>query len=197
VTTTTTTGELPRPRQPADVLGPVPSVVAHRFHVQRVLQRSSASATLVAVDERTQEQVVLKAAHAASLPRGTRLRLLHEADVLRTLSGPGLVPLLAAGEADGLFYLAMPLVPGRTLAQRLADGRLSVDETLRVGIDLLAALGAVHAQGVLHRDIKPSNVMVDDGIDGTIRHATLIDFGLARSASLDASVRDEPVGTAR
>jgi hypothetical protein len=198
VSTTTTTGELPRPRHPADVLGPVPTVVAGRFHVDRVLHRTVLSATLAATDQETGQSVVVKTARAASLARGTRLRLLHEADVLRTLSGSGLVPLLAAGEAEGLFYLAMPLVPGRTLAQRLADGRLSVTETLSVGIDLLAALSTVHSRGVLHRDIKPSNVMVDgEGGRGLVQHATLIDFGLARSATLDESLRDEPVGTAR
>jgi len=156
------------------------------------------SATLTATDTQTGRPVVLKTARALSLQRGTRLRLLHEADVLRSLEGTGLVPLVAAGEADGLFYLAMPLLPGRSLAERVAERRLSVDETLHVAIDLLSALATVHEHGVLHRDIKPSNVMVDGvAADGPIGRATLIDFGLARSASLDESVRDEPVGTAR
>jgi two-component system sensor kinase len=170
-------------------------MVAGRFRVERVLQRGGASATLAALDTHEHAQVVLKTARATSLQRGTRLRLLHEAEVLRTLAGAGLVPLVAAGEADGLFYLAMPLLPGRSLAQRLVDGRLTVDETMVVGIDLLSALSIVHAHGILHRDIKPSNVIVEG--DGIVRDATLIDFGLARSAHLDESVRDEPVGTAR
>ena len=198
MSTTTTTGELPRPRHPSDVLGPVPTVVAGRFQVDRVLHRTVLSATLGATDQETGKSVVVKTARAASLARGTRLRLLHEADVLRTLSGSGLVPLLAAGEADGLFYLAMPLIAGRTLADRLGEGRLSVTETLTVGSDLLAALATVHSRGVLHRDIKPSNVMVDgEAGRGPLQRATLIDFGLARSATLDESLRDEPVGTAR
>ena len=198
MSTTTMTDEVPRPRHPADVLGPVPTTVAGRFQVDRVLHRTVLSATLAATDNETGAQVVVKTARAASLPRGTRLRLLHEADVLRTLTGSGLVPLIAAGEADGLFYLAMPLIAGRTLAQRLAEGRLSVTETLAVSIDLVAALATVHSRGVLHRDIKPSNVMVDgEAGRGPLQHATLIDFGLARSATLDESLRDEPVGTAR
>ena len=192
--TTTSIGELPRPRQPTDPLQPIPSVVAGRFRVERVLQRRSASSTLTATDLTTGISVVLKTAVSATLPRGTRLRLLHEADLLRAVNGPGLVPLVDAGEADGLLYLAMPLVPGRTLAERLTEGRLSVDETLRVARDLLAALARVHASNILHRDIKPSNVIVDPG---PVRHATLIDFGLARSAQLDESLREEPVGTAR
>src|SRR3954453_20376984 len=92
----------------------------------------------------------------------------------------------------------MPLVAGRTLAPQLTEGRLSVEETLHVGIDLLTALTTVHAHGVLHRDIKPSNVMVDTvGDRARGPQATLIDFGPARRWSLDESLPDEPVGTAR
>jgi signal transduction histidine kinase/tetratricopeptide (TPR) repeat protein len=191
---TTATSEFPRPRHPGDLLGPVPSRVANRFAVSRVLRRGASTATLAATDEQTGDDVVLKTARSAALARGTRLRLMHEADVLRSLDGPGLVPLVAAGEADGLFYLVMPMVAGRTLAERLAEGRLDVTETLRLAQDLLSALAAVHERGILHRDLKPSNIMVGDG---AVRGATLIDFGLARTAQLDESVRDEPVGTAR
>src|SRR4051794_11106995 len=125
---TTTTGSVPRPRAPVDAPGPVPAQVAARFTVGRVLHRSAGSATLAATDETTGRPVVLKTARSGAMQRGTRLRLLHEADVLRTVSGPGLVPLVDAGESDGLFYLAMPMVEGRTLAERLLEGRLSVGE---------------------------------------------------------------------
>ena len=190
----TTVGNVPRPRTPAEGPGPVPAVVAGRFRVQRVLQRGSGTATIAAHDEQSGSDVVLKTARTSALSRGTRLRLLHEAEVLRTLSGPGLVPLIAAGEDDGLFYLAMPRIAGRTLADRLLEGRLDVTETLTLAEHLFAALAAVHAHGVLHRDIKPSNIMVTYG---RVESATVIDFGLARSESLHESLRDEPVGTAR
>src|SRR3954451_2548845 len=190
----TTVGNFPRPRTPAEGLGPVPEVVAGRFRVQRVLHRGSGTATIAARDEQTGADVVLKTARTSVLARGTRLRLLHEAELLRTLSGPGLVPLIAAGEDDGVFFLAMPLISGRTLADRLIEGRLDAAETLALAQHLFAALAAVHAHGVLHRDIKPSNVMVSFG---RVESATLIDFGLARSESLHESLRDEPVGTAR
>ncbi|HET6818002.1 MAG TPA: ATP-binding protein [Mycobacteriales bacterium] len=172
----------------------MPDVVAGRFRVQRVLQRGSGTATIAAHDDVADADVVLKTARTSVLARGTRLRLLHEAEVLRTLSGPGLVPLIAAGEDDGLFYLAMPRIAGRTLSERLAEGRLDIAEMLALARHLFAALAAVHARDVLHRDIKPSNVMVSFG---RVESATLIDFGLARSDSLHESLRDEPVGTAR
>jgi signal transduction histidine kinase/tetratricopeptide (TPR) repeat protein len=191
---TTTSGKLPRPRTAAERPAPVPALVANRFLVQRVLQQGLGSATLVARDQTDGALVVLKTARREMLARGTRLRLLHEADVLRSIEGPGLVPLVDAGEEDGLFYLAMPLVDGRTLADRLHAGRLSVEETLAVADDLFAALAAVHAREVLHRDIKPTNIMVSEDV---VTGAMLIDFGLARSPVLDPIVRDEPVGTVR
>jgi signal transduction histidine kinase/tetratricopeptide (TPR) repeat protein len=190
----TTVGNVPRPRGPAEGPGPVPDVVAGRFRVRQVLQRGSGTATISAFDEVAGNDVVLKTARTSALSRGTRLRLLHEAEVLRSLSGPGLVPLVAAGEEDGLFYLAMPRVAGRTLAERLAEGRLDIEEALALAEHLFGALATVHAHDVLHRDIKPSNVMVSLG---RVETATLIDFGLARSDSLHESLRDEPVGTAR
>src|SRR5207249_3884089 len=68
---------------------------------------------------------------------------------------------------------------------------------LRIAVDVLGALELAHDQGVFHRDVKPANIIVtDDGRDGDAR-AVLIDFGLARSAWLDATLRDQPVGTAR
>jgi two-component system sensor kinase len=68
-------------------------------------------------------------------------------------------------------------------------------EAITLGRALLASLSAAHAHNVLHRDVKPANVIVND--DGPLREATLIDFGLARSTNLDASIRDHWVGTAQ
>jgi tRNA A-37 threonylcarbamoyl transferase component Bud32 len=185
---TTTASELPRPRVPEV------TTIDNRFHVKRVLHRGSATATMVATDDVTGADVVVKTARIGALARGTRLRLLHEAEVLRSLEGAGLVPLVAAGESGDLFYLAMPLVGGHTLAERLVEGPLSVPECLRLATDLLSALDTVHSRGILHRDVKPSNVIVTGA---PVERATLIDFGLARSSALDETLWDEPVGTAR
>src|SRR5205823_6508031 len=84
---------------------------------------------------------------------------------------------------------------GVTLEYRLRRDPLSVGETLTVGRCLFRALQAVHDQGVLHRDLKPANLIVDE--TSPLTRATIIDFGLARSARLDPSLRDQPVGTAR
>ncbi|HEY3359799.1 MAG TPA: BREX system ATP-binding domain-containing protein [Polyangia bacterium] len=118
----------------------------------------------------------------------------HEAEVLRHLACPWVAPLLAVGREGPALYLVTPLVPGLTLAERLAaGGPLPVADALAVGRGLMRALQAVHEHGVLHRDVKPGNVIIGPGAPP--ERVTLIDFGLARSGMLDASVRDLPVGT--
>jgi signal transduction histidine kinase/tetratricopeptide (TPR) repeat protein len=151
--------------------------------------------TLVATDAATGAPVVVKVAMARELSDGTRLRLEHEAAVLRSLDGPGLVPLVRHGAENGLVYLVMPFVEGLPLDRRLRLGRLAPVDALTVARDLLAALAHAHARGVLHRDVKPGNVIVQG--DGAVTGAVLIDFGLARSQRLDVSIREQTVGTAR
>jgi two-component system sensor kinase len=149
---------------------------------------------VLAVDEETGHDAVVKTTATSLISTGARLRLQHEAGVLARVTGPGLVPLLTVGEDDGLIYLAMPFLTGETLSVRLSRGSLDTAQTLVIASRLIHALEATHSQGVLHRDVKPSNVIVDGDPVGT---ATLIDFGLARSQQLESWLRDLPVGTAR
>ena len=73
----------------------------------------------------------------------------------------------------------MPLVAGESLAQRLiAQGRLELKETLRIGMQAAAGLAAAHEQGLVHRDVKPANILLEKGVE----RAVLTDFGLARAA---------------
>jgi PAS domain S-box-containing protein len=184
-----------------------------RYRVVRPLKTSQGIETLLAHDELTGEQVVIKAVCGESFSLAVRMRLEHEAQVLRQIRSPWCAPLLHLGREDDRLYLVLPFLPGVTLEQRLRRGPLSVADTLTVGRSLLGALGDAHEYGVLHRDLKPANIIVDcgpacstapgqlhttrPGEDGPLERATLIDFGLARSACLDASIRDQPVGTAR
>ncbi len=101
-------------------------------------------------------------------------RFLDEGRILARLSHPAIVPVYDAGEADGLFYYVMEFVEGETLAQRLLRGPLPAAEAQSLAQDLLGALGAAHAHGVVHRDVKPSNVFLRNG------RALLGDFGISR-----------------
>jgi hypothetical protein len=108
-----------------------------------------------------------------------RARFEREAGSLARLHHPNICPVLEAGEVDGLPFLCMPLLSGRTLA---AGGGISRTRDWRTHVVLVAkvarALDAVHGAGIVHRDVKPSNILVDDRGE-----PMLLDFGLAQGAA--------------
>ncbi|WP_328946967.1 serine/threonine protein kinase [Streptomyces sp. NBC_00250] len=102
-------------------------------------------------------------------------RVMVEARAAARLDHPGIVPVYDVIEDDGRAWIVMRLVPGRSLAQEVdASGALSPQRTAEIGLEILAALEAAHAEGILHRDVKPQNVLLDD--EGK---AVLTDFGIA------------------
>ncbi len=108
-------------------------------------------------------------------------RFRREMQLAARLQHPHIVPLLSAGEADGLLYYTMPFVEGESVRALLARrGGLPVDEAVRIIRDVADALDHAHRHGVVHRDIKPDNVL----ISGT--HAVVADLGVAK-ALRDAS----------
>jgi serine/threonine protein kinase len=105
-----------------------------------------------------------------------RARFRREADVLAGFAHPHIAHVYAFGEAEGRFLLAMELVPGETLAGRIARGPLRVTEALDIARQVADALEAAHEQGVIHRDLKPANIRITP--DGVVK---VLDFGLATS----------------
>ncbi|MBS2018706.1 MAG: response regulator [Deltaproteobacteria bacterium] len=130
---------------------------------------------------------------AVKLPRsrGRWTRWVYrEAVALARIRHPALPAVLDVGEVDGLPYLAMELVEGRTLARHLADQRLSETEIIDLAIRLTDALGAVHAAGLVHRDVKPRNIVMGPG--GSLR---LIDFGFATPMERTNGTDSDAAGT--
>ena len=167
-----------------------------RFQCRVLLKSGQGVTTYRGRDEETGQEVVIKTIEAPSVSPAVRMRVAHEALILRRLETTDFHPLVALGRDQDVFYLVQPYVPGITLQERLAaGGLLSIASALRIGIDVLRALQHAHDGDVLHRDVKPANVIV--GEEEPIARAVLIDFGFARSAWLDPSIRDEPVGTVR
>ncbi|HWE55541.1 MAG TPA: EAL domain-containing protein [Acidimicrobiales bacterium] len=164
-----------------------------RFTLEECLKRRALTQTWRATDTRDGGAVVVKLLFTGGLSSALRLRLEHEARVLAELdlaSRP-----VAVGSDGTVMYLVQTFVPGHDLRARLDRGQLDIESSLLVAMDVFRALSKVHELGIFHRDIKPANIIVDG--DDRLTSAALIDFGLARSAWLDRSVRDEPVGTAR
>ena len=183
------------PSVPIVAGGLIGKLFAGRYRAIQTLKDSGESVTLLGNDTQTGHRVVIKAAAARGIASGAQMRLEHEAGVLRQVQSPTMASLLHVGCEQDVLFLVMECVPGITLEQRLRRDALSVSETTIVGRSILTALGEAHRLGVLHRDIKPANVIVNE-TPPTVR-ATLIDFGFARSARLDASLRAKSVGTVR
>jgi serine/threonine protein kinase len=111
-------------------------------------------------------------------------RFLREAWLAASIEHEHIVTVYQVGEDRGVPYLAMQLLRGKTLEDRLehAGGRLPLPEVLRVGREIAEGLAAAHARGLVHRDIKPANVWLEE-TRGRVR---IMDFGLARGSEPDA-----------
>jgi Tol biopolymer transport system component len=107
-------------------------------------------------------------------------RFEREAQLLAVLNHPHIAAVYGLDVHDGTLYLAMELVEGETLEQKLKAGALPVEEALRLALQVAEALEAAHGKGVVHRDLKPANIMVtaEDRVK-------VLDFGLAKAFSGD------------
>ena len=110
-------------------------------------------------------------------------RFERETKLLASLNHPNIATIFGFEESDGVRFIAMELVEGQSLAERIeASGRIEVDEALEIARRIALALEAAHEAGVIHRDLKPANVQV--AIDGTVK---VLDFGLAKAYEVDGS----------
>jgi Tol biopolymer transport system component/predicted Ser/Thr protein kinase len=132
----------------------------------------------LAEDTSLGRRVALKVLPVGLADRPESLRRLElEAKALAALDHPNIVTIYSIEEVEGIRFLTMAYVEGRTLDEVISAGGLSLKRLLKLAIPLAAALKAAHEQGIIHRDLKPGNVMVD-GED----RLRVLDFGLAKHA---------------
>ena len=162
---------------------PLPGSEVAGFRLEELLGRGGMGAVYRATDVRLGRSVALKLL-VPELAESDRFRerFLRESQLAASLDHPHIVPIYAAGDADGQLYLAMRYVEGSDLRQLIArEAPLDPARALRLIEQIGDALDAAHERGLVHRDVKPGNVLIA-GATGR-EHCYLTDFGLTKQTS--------------
>jgi non-specific serine/threonine protein kinase/serine/threonine-protein kinase len=154
-----------------------PVVIGGRYELGELLGRGGMAEVYAGVDRRLERPVAIKLLQESMAARpDIRTRFEAEAKAAATLTQPHAVAVFDTGEHEGVPYIVMERLPGNTLADRIAAGPLPPEDVRAIAVQVLGALGAAHAAGIVHRDVKPGNVLV--AADGSVKIA---DFGIAKS----------------
>jgi eukaryotic-like serine/threonine-protein kinase len=156
-----------------------------RFEVRGLLGHGGCGVVHEAVDRKTSQLVALKVLLPGASDPAAIARLAREARVIRAINHPNVCKVIAHGHLDdGRPYIATELLRGETLREYLnAQRKLSAEETIEIGVQMLSGLDAAHSVGVVHRDIKPENVFVNWQNGRGPARIKILDFGLCRRSA--------------
>ncbi|HEU4648170.1 MAG TPA: serine/threonine-protein kinase [Gemmatimonadales bacterium] len=151
------------------------------YRLERELGGGGMSRVFLAHESALGRKVVVKVLHP-ELAAGVSIdRFRREIQLAAQLQHPHIVPLLSAGESDGLPYFIMPFIAGESLRVKLSrQGELPVIEVVRILRDVVSALAYAHESNIMHRDVKPDNVLITGGV------AVVTDFGVAKALSVSS-----------
>ncbi len=161
-----------------------PHELAH-YRVEGIVGYGGMATVYRGFDPQLHRVVAIKVLHPHLAKAGnSRQRFLREAQSAAAITHPNVIPIFGVHQEEGKTFLVMPLIANGSLQHRIdRDGPLSLEDTLRIGLQIAEALAAAHASGVIHRDVKPANILLEDGN----KRVVLSDFGLARTLD-DASI---------
>lgn len=130
-----------------------------------------------ATDTKLNREVAIKVLPTEVAQDPERLaRFQREAQLLAALNHPNVAAIHGLKEAEGTPFLALELVEGEDLSERLKRGKVPIDEALDIAMQIAEALEAAHEKGIVHRDLKPANVMITP-----VGQVKVLDFGLAKA----------------
>ncbi|HEY2943451.1 MAG TPA: protein kinase [Vicinamibacteria bacterium] len=165
--------------QPGGAAGPEMPRRIGRYPILRRLGQGGMGVVYAAHDERLGRTLAVKTLRGLS-DESARKRFWREARAAASVNHPNVCTLYEVGEEDGIPFIAMELLEGEALSERLARGPMPVAEAALACLSVLAALKALHERSIVHRDLKPSNIFL------TPQGLKLLDFGLARPVDLVA-----------
>ncbi len=171
-----------------------------RYRIEAELGHGAMGAVYRANDPLMDRVVAIKTILAGVLsgPQATeyRERFTREARAAGRLTHPGIVTVYDVGENDGVPYLVMEFVKGRTLAAAMEAGqRFSFERIYEMGYQVADALGYAHRNGVVHRDIKPANILLAEGAPGEPERAKIADLGVAKLSASQITTTGQLLGT--
>ena len=151
------------------------------FKIRKILGRGGMGTVYLADDERLGRQVAIKTLNRdLAMQPGAIERFLREARTAARVEHDHICPIYQVGEERGIPFIAMPLLKGEPLNERIKrEQRISVSEALRIGREIALGLAAAHEAGLIHRDIKPGNIWLEN-TRGRSNRVRILDFGLAR-----------------
>ncbi|MGE0788995.1 MAG: protein kinase [Sandaracinaceae bacterium] len=157
------------------------TLIAQKYRIERPLGQGGMGAVYVAVNERLDKRVALKVLHPELARSADSIaRLTREAIAASRARHPGIVEIYDADNTDGVAWIAMELLEGESLGDRVARAPLPPNDAIAIVLQALDALAHVHGQGIVHRDLKPDNLFLAVLPDGT-RRVKIVDFGIAAS----------------
>ncbi len=153
------------------------------YRIERRLGRGGMGIVYLAVESGLDRRVALKlVAPDAAADEVFRARFAHESRIAASIEHPNVVPIYAAGEHEGIPFIAMRYVSGSDLNRKLiSGGRMEPERAVALIGQVAAGLDAIHAAGLVHRDVKPANVLL--GGSEASEHAYITDFGVARNVA--------------
>jgi eukaryotic-like serine/threonine-protein kinase len=163
--------------------------LAGRYRVERELGAGGMATVYLAYDLKHDRRVALKLLKPELAAVLGADRFVQEIKTTAALQHPHILPLFDSGTADGFLYYVMPFIDGETLRSRLnRETQLSIEEAVRLTVDVADALHYAHSHGVIHRDIKPENILLANG------RPMVADFGIALAVSAAAGGRMTETG---